>query len=105
MPCTSSLRPIRSSAALAALWLAGAAALAQPQAQPAPRPPPPTVGEAQSPRQDGTTRSGAPRPASQAASAGATPKSERDAKQPPGYRQGASTPRDSDAGSILGTPR
>lgn len=96
----SAIRSIAATAAVAALlpWSAL-------QAQETPRPPPPTVGEGQSPRQDGTTRSGAPRPASSAASAGAAPKSERDAKQPPGYRKGSSTPRDSDSGSILGTPK
>lgn len=68
-------------------------------------PPKPTVGEASGPRQDGTTRSGAQRPTPPASALKDTPKSEDDAKQPPGYKKGESTPRDSGSGSILGTPK
>lgn len=67
--------------------------------------PQPTVGESQTPRQDGTTRSGAPRPRPAASTLQEVPRSERDAKQPPGYRKGSSTPREGDSGSILGTPK
>ena len=55
-------------------------------AQQDPSPPKPTVGEASSPRQDGTTRPGVPRPA-------------------PGHRKGTSTTRGSDSDNILGTPK
>lgn len=64
-----------------------------------------TVGEAQSPRQDGTTRSGAQRPTPPASAPGGVPKSEHDAQHPPGHKKGSSTPRPSDSGSILGTPK
>ena len=76
-------------------------ALAQ-QSQSAPKP---TVGEGQAPRQDASTRSGAPKPTPPASAQNAVPKSERDEKNPPGYKKGTSTPRDSDSGSILGTPK
>lgn len=96
------MRPLSSLTLAAALF---ASLLPPLQAQNAGRPPPPTTGEGANPRQDGSTRAGTPRPAASAASAGAEPQSEQDAKHPPGYRQGRSTPRDSGSGSILGTPK
>nr|WP_145548334.1 hypothetical protein [Variovorax boronicumulans] len=96
------MRTVRSLT-LAASLLAGV--LPALHAQNASSPPRPTTGEGANPRQDGSTRAGTPRPPSAAASAGAPPRSEHDAKHPPGYRKGSSTPRDSDAGSILGTPK
>lgn len=96
------MRTVRSLA-LAAALLAGL--LPALHAQNAGSPPAPTTGEGAKPRQDGSTRAGTPRPAASAASAGAPPQSEQDAKHPPGYRQGRSTPRDSGSGSILGTPK
>jgi hypothetical protein len=90
------------AAAAAALAFAAQPGMAQPQPS---TPPKPTVGEASGPRQDGTTRSGAQRPTPPASALKDTPKSEHDAKHPPGYKKGESTPRDSGSGSILGTPK
>lgn len=99
---TLSIPTDRFLAVVTALTVSALPAFAQ-QNSTAPKP---TVGEATSPRADGTTRSGAPRPASTASSAtGQMPKSEHDAKHPPGYKKGESTPRSSDSGSILGTPK
>jgi hypothetical protein len=82
------------------------ASLAPPlHAQGTSTPPGPTVGEGANPRQDGSTRAGTPRPPTSAASASAVPQSEHDAKHPPAHGKGRSTPRDSDAGSIQGTPK
>lgn len=91
------------SLTLAAALLAGL--ISALHAQDSGSPPRPTTGEGANPRQDGSTRAGTPCPASPAASAGAAPRSEHDARHPPGYRKGSSTPRDSSAGSILGTPK
>ncbi|RCW72511.1 hypothetical protein [Pseudorhodoferax soli] len=96
------MRTVRTLTAAAALL---GALLPPLHAQNTSSPPRPTVGEGSNPRQDGTTRAGTPRPPSSAASASAAPRSERDEKHPPGYRKGSSTPRDSDSGSILGTPK
>lgn len=99
---TTFVIPAARLAALVAAFTVGTQpALAQ-QSQ---SPPKPTVGEASGPRQDGTTRSGAPKPTPPASAVKEVPKSERDAKNPPGYKKGASTPRGSDSGSILGTPK
>lgn len=92
----------RFAAVVAAITLSALPAAAQDKAGSAPQP---TVGETQTPRQDGTTRSDAPRPRPPASTLLEEPKSERDAKNPPGYKKGATTPRDSDSGSILGTPK
>jgi hypothetical protein len=90
------------AAAAAALTFAAQPGLAQQQPSTAPKP---TVGESANPRQDGTTRSGAQRPTPPASALKEMPKSEQDAKHPPGHKKGATTPRDSDSGSILGTPK
>jgi hypothetical protein len=97
------------AAALAACCLAGVPALAQQ----AGTPPKPTAGEGQGPRQDGTTRSGAPAPMPSASAAASGPQSarqsaphsERGQKPTRDGNQGTSTPRPSDSGSILGTPK
>lgn len=99
---TTFVIPAARLAALVAAFTVGAQpALAQ-QGQ---SPPKPTVGEASGPRQDGTTRSGAPKPTPPASALKEVPKSEHDAKYPPGYKKGTTTPRDSGTGSILGTPK
>jgi hypothetical protein len=89
------------AAAAAALTFAAQPGLAQPPSTP----PKPTVGESAKPRQDGTTKSGAQRPTPAASALKDVPKSEHDAKHPPGHKKGESTPRDSGSGSILGTPK
>ena len=91
----------RFAVLVAAITLSALPAVAQDKSLP----PKPTVGDTQTPRQDGTTRSGAPRPMPPASTLKDVPKSERDAKNPPGYKKGTTTPRDSDSGSILGTPK
>ena len=91
----------RLAAVVAAFSLATGPALAQPT-DTAPKP---TVGESATPRQDGTTRSGAPRPRPTASTPHNVPRSEQHPKHPPNHKKGATAPRDSDAGSILGTPK
>lgn len=99
---TSLVIPAARLAAVVAAFSVGAPpALAQQD----PSPPKPTVDETARPRQDGTTRAGAPRPTPPASALKQVPRSERDDKHPPGPGKGRSTPRDSDAGSILGTPK
>jgi hypothetical protein len=95
----------RFLAAVAAVLLSAQPAIAQQSGQQSGTPPKPVVGEAQGPRPDGTTRSGAPTPRPAASTVKEVPKSERDAKNLPGYKKGSSTPRDSGSGSILGTPK
>lgn len=95
------------AAALAACCLAGVPALAQQSSTP----PKPTVGEGQGPRQDGTTRSGAPAPMPSASASPSAPQSAQgqqqahDRNQKASTNKGTSTPRPSDSGSILGTPK
>jgi hypothetical protein len=95
------------AAALAACCLAGVPALAQ-QSGTTPKP---TVGEGQGPRQDGTTRSGAPAPMPSASASPSAPHSAQgqqpahDRNQKGSTNKGTSTPRPSDSGSILGTPK
>ncbi|WP_326540439.1 hypothetical protein [Pseudorhodoferax sp.] len=91
----------RFAAVVAAITLSALPAAAQDKGSA----PQTTVGVTQAPRQDGTTRSGAPRPRPAASTLLEEPKSERDAQNPPGHKKGATTPRDSDSGSIIGTPK
>jgi guanyl-specific ribonuclease Sa len=73
------------------------------RSQPTDTAPKPSVGESQTPRWDGMTRSEAIRPQPAASTLQRVPTSAQDTEHSPG--QGATTPHDSDADSILGPPR
>lgn len=92
------------AARLAAVVAALTARVRPAIAQQRPLPPQLTTGEASTPRRNGTTRTGAPRPMPPASALNDVPKSKRDGKRPAGHKSGTPKPGDSDR-DILGTPK